>query len=147
MLQSNFVQQQRVFVVGEGSLFDEGVTQLLAQETNLLVSRATYSDDPAFLNQIESDRPDVILVCESGSLDSARILALVSSHPKTRGLPVVVTRLDNNMLNVYARPVVVDGKMYSKPRRIIARTGNDLINNLRRKYNGQRETRTQTLQQ
>jgi hypothetical protein len=46
MLQSNFVQQ-RVFIVGDGSLFDEGITHLLTHETNFLVSHATYSDDLA----------------------------------------------------------------------------------------------------
>jgi hypothetical protein len=136
MLQSN-ITQQRIFLVGEGLLFDEIVTQLLTFGTDLLVSRAIYSDNLAFLNIIEGNRPDAMLICDSGALDPARILALVSSHPLTTGLRTVVARLDNNVLDVYARPICVEGKMYSRPRQIIARTGNDLINILRRKYNEQ----------
>ncbi len=47
MLHSNFTQQH-VFIVGEGSLFDDGITQLLAHGTNLVVSRAIYSDGSCF---------------------------------------------------------------------------------------------------
>jgi hypothetical protein len=48
MLSSDFTQQ-RACIVGEGSLFDDGITQLLTQKTNLLVSHAISPDDLAFL--------------------------------------------------------------------------------------------------
>jgi len=137
VLHSNFTQQH-VFVVGDGSLFDEGVMSLLTPETDLLVSHVTYSDDAVFLNIISSrDQPDVILVCESGSLDTPRILGLVSSHPVMKELPIVVVRLDNSVVDVYESPISVAGKMACEPQRIIARTGDDLIDTLRRKHNDQ----------
>ena len=136
MLQLAFAQQ-RVSIVGEGSLFDEGVAHLLADRTNFLVSRAIYSDEHAFLNIIKQDPPDVILVCESGSLDPARILDIVSSHAMMMRLLVVVIRLYNNVIDVYESHMVVAGKMYFKPQRIIAETENDLLNAVRRKHNGQ----------
>ena len=136
MLQSNFTQE-RVFIVGDGSLFDEGITHLLTHGTNLLVSHATYSDDLAFLNIIESDRPDVILVNESGSLGTKRILDLVLPHPIVMGLRIVVVRLRNNEIDVYAGPIFVAGKMSYRPRRIIVKTGDDLLNAVRRKHNVQ----------
>ncbi len=128
MLQSNLVQQ-RVFVVGDGSLLDDGVTHMLTHRTDLLVSRAIYSDDFAFLNSIKSERPDVILVCESGSLDTARILDLVLAQVMAMAMAVriVVVRLRDNMIDVYARPAFVAGRMLSKPRQIIAKTGDDLL--------------------
>ena len=129
--------QERVFIIGDGSLCDESVTRLLTCEADLLVSHATYSDDPAFLNVIRWDRPDVILVNESGSLDMARILDLVSSDPTVMGLPIVVVRPNNNVIDVFARPIFVSGKVCSKPQRIIVKSGNDLFNAVRRKHNEQ----------
>ena len=79
MSDSNFTQQH-VIIVGEDSLFDEGVTNLLAQQTDLLLSRAIFSDERVFLDTVKQELPDVILVCDSGSLDAARILDLVSSQ-------------------------------------------------------------------
>jgi len=132
-LDSNFTQQ-RVFIVGEDSLLDEGVTHLLAQRTDFLVSRAKFSDELAFLNTVKQDLPDVILVCESGSLDVARILVLVSSFAMVMRLLVVVVRLHNNVIDVYKRPMIVAGKIHFKPQRIIAETENDLLYAVSGKY-------------
>lgn len=132
MLQSN-VTQQRISVVGEGSLFDEGVAHLLTHKTDLLVSRAIYSDDLAFLEIIKRDRPDVMLVCESGLLDTVRILILVLSPPIVMRLRIVIVQLASNVIDVYARPIVVAGKMSRKTRRIIVKTEDDLLNAVRRK--------------
>ena len=141
MLESNFNQKQ-ILIVGDGSIFDEGVTRLLTQATNLLVSHPIYSDDLAFLNIIKMDnRPDVILVCEFSSLDTAHILNSVSSHPTVMGLPFVVVRNSDTVIDVYARPIIVAGKMSSKPRQIIVTKVDDLLNVVRRKYHVQRESR------
>jgi len=129
--------QEHVFLVGEGLLFDESIVELLTLETNLLVSRAIYSDNLAFLKIIERDRPDAILICDSGALDPAHILALFSSHPLMMGLRAVVARLDNNVIDLYAKPICVAGKLHSRPRRIIVKSSHDLINILRRKYHEQ----------
>lgn len=72
MLTSNFTQQS-VFVVGESSLLDDGITQLLTTRTNSLVSRAVYSDELA----IKSNQSDVILICESGFMDTTHVLDLI----------------------------------------------------------------------
>jgi hypothetical protein len=134
MLQSN-ITQQRVSVVGEGTLLEVGVTNLLTTRTDLLVSRAIYSNDIAFLDIIKRDRPDVLLVCESGLLDTVRILILVLSPPIVTSLRIVIVRLRTNVIDVYARPIVVEGKLFRKPRRIMVKTEDDLLNAIRRKHN------------
>jgi hypothetical protein len=136
MSDSKFTQQH-VFIVGEDSLFDEGVTNLLAQQTDLLLSHVKFSDERVFLDTVKQELPDVILVCESGSLDAARILDLVSSQAMLMQLllvVIVVIRLNNNVMDVYERPKIVAGKINFKPRRIIAETENDLLNIVSRKY-------------
>ena len=100
---------------------------MLTHRTDLLLSRAIYSNDFTSLDNINSDKPDVILVCESGPLEAARIFDLVSSYPTVIGLRIVVISLRNNVIDVYSRPTFAAGKISAKPRRITARTGDDLV--------------------
>jgi len=125
MVHSNFAHS--VMIVGNGSLFDEGVAEMLTRRTDCVLSRSTYSDDFASLDNIGSDQLDVILVCESGSLKATRIFALVSTRPMVTGPRVVVIRLRNNVIDVYPRPTFVSGKISGKPRRITAMTCDDLV--------------------
>ena len=116
--------QNRVFIVGECVLFDDGITQLLEHNTNSLVSRAIYSDE----NAIKSNQSDVILICESGSMDTTHILDLIFSQSMATILLILIIRLRNNVIDVYARPAFVAGRMSDSPQRIVARTGDDLLN-------------------
>lgn len=125
MLNSNFTH--RVMIVGGGSLFDDGIAKMLTERSDLLLSRAIYSGDFSFLDNIKSDQPDVILVCESGSLEAARIFDQVSSHPMLAGLCIIIIKLRNNVIDVYPRAAFVAGKISSKPRKINARTSDDLV--------------------
>jgi hypothetical protein len=136
---------QSVCIVGDGSLFHEVIEQLVTERTNLLVSSAIYSDDLAFLNPIASRPLDVILVCESGSLNSKHILNSVLASIPVIGLRIVIVRLDAPVIDVYARPTLVEGKLSSRPHRITAKSGNDLINAIWRKRNGQTRSRNRIL--
>lgn len=129
--------QQHVLIVGDGTLFDEGVTYLLTHGDNVRVTHATYSDDPLFLNSIQITQPDVILVSESGSLVAEHILSLISSHSIVMGLPIIIVRLSNNMIEVYDKPVFVAGRMSSKPQRISIGTWDDLLSVVRRTHKAQ----------
>ena len=143
MLHPNFIQE-RVFVIGDGSLFDEGITNLLKYEINLIVSHAIYSEDLAFLKRINADPPDVILVCESVLLDTARLLESISSQPKLRSL-IVVARLYNNMVEVYANPILTEGKISSKPQQFIVKKRDDLLNIVKGKHFSYVESGIRTL--
>ena len=124
--------QPRVVIVGDGSLFDDGITQLLAEKTNLLVSHTIFSNDVAFLNTIKRDQPNVILVCESGSLDTAQVIDSISIDPIMLGLCIFVIRLSSPVIDVYEGPILNAGKISSyRPRSILASTANDLISILR----------------
>ena len=120
--------QKRVFIVGEGALLDDGITQLLEHKTNSLVSRAVYSDE----NAIKSNQSDAILICESGSVDTSHILNFISSPGMATLLLIMIIRLRNNVIDIYARPIFVEGRVSGSPQRIVARTGDDLVNALKR---------------
>ena len=132
--------QQRVFIVGDGSLFDSAITRLVTYGADLIASHAIYSGLPTFLDLIKSDDwPDTILVNESGLLVAEHFFDLISTHifssePIMLGLCIIVVRLGANVMDVYARPVFIDGKMFCKPHRISIPTGDDLLDAVTRKY-------------
>ncbi len=137
MFDTSFTQPH-VFIIGDGSIFDKSVTQLLTQETNLFVSHTIYSEDLAFLNLIRWEhRAEVIVVNESGSLYLEHILAKLSLHSKVIRLRIVVARLYQNTINIYASPIFVAEKRVFRPRRITPLTDNNLLNAVRRKHSGQ----------
>ena len=136
---------QSVCIVGDGSLFHEVIEQLVTERTNLLVTSAIYSGDLAFLDPIASRPLDVILVCETDSLDSKHILNSILPSLTVPGLRIVIVRLDASVIDVYARPTLVEGKLSGRPRRITAKSGNDLIDAIRRKRNGQTRSRNRIL--
>ncbi len=137
---------QSVCIVGDGSLFHEVIEQLVTERTNLLVSSAIYSDDLAFLNSIASRPLDVILVCESGSLNSKHILNSILASLTVTGLRIIIVHFDASVIDVYSRPTFFEGKLSGRPRRINAKSGNDLIDAIWRKRKDQTRSRTQILQ-
>ena len=102
MLQSPFLPQC-VYILGNGSMLDEGVTHVLSSRTKLRVWGRQYQDDTTFLKDVSLARPDVILVNEMDSSDSIRILKLLSAVPSFIGMRVIFLRLCNNMIDVYDR--------------------------------------------
>jgi len=95
---------RRVFIVGDNTLFEEGITKLLAYGTDLSVTGKKYTDDPAFLDAIAQNQPDVILLNESTAFDSAHILELLLSTPLLTALYIIIIRLSNNTVDVYEMP-------------------------------------------
>lgn len=102
MPHSNF-STQRVLIFG-ASIFEEGIARLLTSGTDLQVSCAKYTNELAFLDEVAQNRPDVVLLNESTLLNKAHIFKLLFSIPSLAGLRVIITRLSNNKIDVYAMP-------------------------------------------
>jgi hypothetical protein len=136
MLNSN-LNQQRLFVVGEDSLFEESVTHLLTQRTDFRISSAKYSDELVFLDTIKQELPDVLLVCESFSLDTEHIINLVFSQRFLMALFIVVIRLKDNVIETYEMPQDNSEKKYFTLKRIVANSEEDLLIALRRERHAQ----------
>lgn len=126
MLQSTF-SPQRVYVLGNGSLLDEGVTQVLSSKTQFMISGRKYKDDKTFLKDMELARPDIILVNETDSYDSLHILKLLSSVPSFIGVRVIFLRLYNNIVEVYDRRFEQDS-VYDRQHIAVTSVSNDLVN-------------------
>lgn len=126
MLPSN-LSAQRVFIVGDNSLFEEGITHLLTFETDLQVSCVKYTDDLAFLADISQNRPDVILLNECVSLSPARILKLIHSIPLQAGLRIIIIRLSNTIIDVYDMPEQVVARKACERQQFTLTKRDDLV--------------------
>ncbi|NOT04432.1 MAG: hypothetical protein HOP27_07510 [Anaerolineales bacterium] len=103
MLNSN-LSTKRVFIVGDGSLFEEGITHLLTLGTDILVSGAKYTNDLALLDAVSQSQPDVILLNESTYINPTHILDLLFATPSLTALCIIIVRLGNSMIDVYEMP-------------------------------------------
>jgi hypothetical protein len=119
--------QKCIAIIGNGSLFDEGIAEWLTRDTSFRVSHIVYPGDGSFLNLIKRDRPDAILICESGMLGIEPILDSLSTDPIAIGLLILAIRLSHPVIEVYERPGVKAGGIPHRPRSIVEGTVNDLI--------------------
>lgn len=94
---------QHILILG-ASIFEEGIADLLKVGIDLKISSIKYTDDLALLYDIKQSQPDAILFSETAALNPPRILKLLFSIPSQVGLRVIIIRLSNNMIDVYAVP-------------------------------------------
>lgn len=94
---------RRVLVVGFGSLLEQGVQSLLAQEPEVQVWEVKYTDEVAFLLDVLQTRPDVILFHETGALDSDRIFDLLRAVPTLETFRVIILRSTNAAIDLYEK--------------------------------------------
>ena len=136
--------QQSIFIVGNGSLFDDGLAKIVRFSTTLRVSHIIYSNEAALLNLIKREQPDMILLTELGVLDIDQILDSISINTLIIGLCIFVVHLGNFTIDAYERPGAVAERQPFQRRTITIRAGNDLISILTRKHYGTRRVRVQT---
>ena len=93
-------------MVGIGSLLEEGVESLLAQEQDVLVWNVNYADEGTFVQDVLSTRPDVIVFHEAGALDSDRIFDLLRAIPTLETLRVIILRSSSPAMDLYEKRTV-----------------------------------------
>ncbi len=102
MLRSN-LSPQRVLIFGS-SIFEEGIAHLLTREANAEVSCSGYINELEFLVEVAHNCPDVVVLNDNTPLNKAYIFKLLFSIPSLAGLRIIVTRLGNNLVDVYLKP-------------------------------------------
>jgi len=126
MLQTHPLNQ-RVFIVGNSSLFEEGITSLLTLEIGLQVSSIKYTNDHALLDHIAQHRPQVIILNESSLVDPMYILELIFSSISLAGLCIIIMRLTDNMVDVYNMSQKTNARKLCKREQVILSKGDDLV--------------------
>ena len=99
----NNYSSRRVLMVGIGSLLEEGVESLLAQEQDVLVWNVNYTDEGTFVQDVLRTRPDVIVFHEARALDSDRIFDLLRAIPTLETLRVIILRSSSAAIDLYEK--------------------------------------------
>lgn len=79
----------------------EGISSLLAKETDFQVSTMNYSESEIMLRDIEQIKPDVFLFCESSPVDRDLTTELLHKVLARRETHAIVVRQDENIIDVY----------------------------------------------
>lgn len=98
------ISARRVFIVGNDSLFEEGLANLLSSGTGLSISGTKYKDDHTLLEEISHYQPEVIVVNESMPHDAAHILDLIFSTASVTAQYVMVVRLCSDIVDIHEMP-------------------------------------------
>jgi hypothetical protein len=104
--------KNHVLFVGDGSLFESGVTSILSRRSNALIHETEYIDDLALINEIESIRPVVVMIVT----ESNHIVDLIFSTPSLVGLVlrIIILRYYDTTIDIFDRtPSSRNGAGYS----------------------------------
>ena len=118
----------KIFILGNGTLLDEGVTHMLVNHSQLSVTRISYTDDNTLYDLVNFERPNTIFINESNALDVGHVIGLIFSVPSASVRCVIVVHSENSMLDVYYRPAT--RLLVTKYRRksVVVRTKEEFIN-------------------
>jgi hypothetical protein len=92
---------RRVLIVGNGSLFDEGLSRLLLERALLDVTRITFISTADFLQHFLRLRPEVVIVFQGGPLGVGRIFELLKDMPDMAALRVITVMAESNTVELY----------------------------------------------
>lgn len=110
----------RILIVGSGTLFDEGLSRLLALKSPLEVFSITYTDDEAFLESFARYQPETIVLFEGGPLSISRVFDLLRDIPNPVNWQVITVLADTNTVDVF------------KKQQVVARGSDDLLTLIQR---------------
>lgn len=104
--------QQVLLVSTSLSLFEESLVHVLTKIGGMQVSSFEYTNALCFRNAVLQAQPDVILVSEFSSLNTTHLVEiLLEASPSLKAnTRIVVTRLANNLIDVYELPRQADKK-------------------------------------
>ncbi len=117
-----------IVVFGDGSLFDEGVSNLLIIDAQLNVSRILYTDEDTLLCLSGFNRPEVVFINEFDGLATNRMVELIFSNPLYFVRYVIVTHIESNILDIYKRSITDFPAEKYQCHSVTIRSKEDLIN-------------------
>jgi chemotaxis response regulator CheB len=89
----------RILVFGNGLLLDAGIVTLLSREPDLEIAYTESDDTVALLEQIETIRPNAVVLDElTYRADRTKLLTFFENCPEIR---VVMASADSNLLWIY----------------------------------------------
>jgi hypothetical protein len=117
----------RIFVLGNGSLLDEGIGNLLVPHPQLSVTRILYTDDHTLYDLVNSEHPYAIFINEFDGLDIGRLIRLIFATPSSFVRCVIVAHAEKNKFDVYDRPTMPALAMMYRRKSVVVDTIEELI--------------------
>ncbi len=94
-----------IVVFGDGSLFDEGVSNLLISDAQLNATRILYTDENTLLCLSGFNRPEVVFINEFDRFATNRMVDLIFSNPLYFVRRIIVTHIESNIFDIYKRSI------------------------------------------
>ena len=91
----------KIFVLGDGSLLDEGIGNLLTLYSQLSVTRITYTDENTLCGLVDFEQPSAIFISKFDALDIGRVVGSIFSGSSAFVRCVIVANIENSKLDVY----------------------------------------------
>ena len=95
--------RKHLMVVGNGSLFDDGITHLLVHQTNLRVSRTKYTNTLALIKEVEHQQPNLIVLVEGEKETEHQALQAISMAIPSAEMLVARLSLATNQVKLYEK--------------------------------------------
>ena len=118
----------KIFVLGDGSLLDEGIGNMLKLHPQLDVTRIPYIDDARLHDLAYLEHPYTILINEFDALDIVHITSLIFSVPSAFFRRVIVVRGRNSRLDVYDGPTTQAPAVVGQRKSVVVKTKEEFIN-------------------
>ena len=99
---------RRVLIVGNGSLFDEGLSHLLEDKAFLEVSYMTSGNHSDFLQYFREVRPEVVVLFQGNPLSVSRVFELLKDAPNVATLRVITVMVETNTIELYEKHQVAN---------------------------------------
>lgn len=91
----------KIFVLGNGTLLDEGISNILVDQSQLSVTRVLYTNDNTLYDLVNFEHPYAIILNEFDTLDVQHVIRLIFSLPMAFVRYVIVVHIENNKLDIY----------------------------------------------
>lgn len=92
---------QHVFIVGDNTLFEECITQLLTHKTGLQVTSIKYTDELTLLDYITLHQPQVIILNESSLLVPISFFRLLLTTHLMTAVRLIILRNSDSVMDIY----------------------------------------------
>ena len=125
-LQTDFqtLSTNHVLVIGDGSLFQEGVASLLNRFSEAFIDSVKYMSDHALLDEMKASRPDIVIIAAPERVADAvfATISLVEMSPR-----IIVLHDYDNTIEVFDQPESSRDKTFNLQMRINNSTSGDLL--------------------
>ena len=98
---------RQVLLIGSGSLFDNGVMELLSYQPGLSIKHAKYRDDFSILKDVVEHKPDVVVLISSPAMNLDYIVGILMSV-QVAHLRLVILSLETIKIEIYEKGSALD---------------------------------------